>query len=271
MSNNGNMIVPVPMELFEDTGLGPAERNVYGALLRAALEPYTYAGAEWLLPVWAAAEPSPSGNPAPLTIEVKASLTMICKMAGIGDKKSVMRHLATLERTAWLEIRRTRPHTYVIHNPVYEAQRKEAEAALARVQRRKWKGEALMFEMARLFVNAEFTENARPNFLEGGDSTLEYDLYFFRERVALEFQGPQHYGPTERFPDYERRRALDELKRRLSLDNNVVLIEIARDDLVVERFLGKIRGHLPLRRIPRDHPVLLALIPGIQRYRQGDF
>jgi hypothetical protein len=73
----------------------------------------------------------------------------------------------------------------------------------------------------------DFVDNARPWFLQSPTTGefLEYDRYY-KIGVAFEFNGAQHYGTTELFPDEAKvieTQKRDEVKARLSRIRRVLL------------------------------------------------
>lgn len=133
-----------------------------------------------------------------------------------------------------------------------------------RIESSTFKGEAIAREwVIRLVVGRTYQINAQPLFLVNPltSQPLHYDLYFPPD-VAFEFNGPQHYGPTEKFPDAQAaamRKVLDTLKLGLSVQHGVRLVIIRPEDLTLERMRAKIEGLLPLREVEEDDPVIQHL------------
>lgn len=84
--------------------------------------------------------------------------------------------------------------------------------------------------------------------------------------MAFEFNGPQHYGPIERFPDVDRLRAHDDIKIQRCLENDMSLIIVTKDDPSIDGMAEKIGNLLPVRHIPHDHPVRVMLEREIGQY-----
>ncbi len=276
--------VHVPLELLTDPALEPMQRYLYTVLLRVAAEQEHMAS--HLAPP---DQPEHAGSVARVAREstretvresaagsapedappvVRLSITEICLLSGLADRATVIRHLHALAEAGWIAVTGRRPHIYALHNPLREQLQNDAQQAVLRIQKSDWKGEAILRELLNLFVeDRDFIDNARPNFLQiSSGGTLEYDRYYYKARVAFEFNGPQHYGSTERFPQFEQQQARDGIKIRRSVENGVHLIEVTRDDLEPERLLARIDHRLPLRRVPPDHPVLVAIMNELHRY-----
>jgi hypothetical protein len=127
------------------------------------------------------------------------------------------------------------------------------------------KGEFLMKRYLDLRINSdEFVDNARPEFLVNPmtDEPLEYDRYYM-SRVAFEFNGPQHHGTTEAYPDekaLKEAKARDLFKKALSDKTGVKLITVTAEDLRPD-VLGKlIPDDLPLNPIDEAGPHFKALV-----------
>ena len=119
------------------------------------------------------------------------------------------------------------------------------------------KGEFLMKRCLDVWVQSdEYEENARPEFLKNPNTgaLLEYDRYYF-QGVAFEFNGTQHYEPTEVFND---KKAIDDLKTRdlikdaLSRRNGIELITITAHDLEPLLFGNVIPEKLPKSAVLTD-------------------
>lgn len=94
----------------------------------------------------------------------------------------------------------------------------------------KWKSEQLVFELAKqLYPKYTVFYQYRPEYLKAGNSQLSYDVYIAKKRVAIEYQGKQHFEPVEIFGGekaFEKQKKRDALKRELSIKNNIKLVYI---------------------------------------------
>jgi hypothetical protein len=96
------------------------------------------------------------------------------------------------------------------------------------------KGETLCREIATKVFNCSFTK-VRPNFLKNNvtGANLELDIYNEDLKVAIEFNGEQHYKYIPFFhKNYEHfltQKYRDEIKKMLCKENNIHLIEIRFD------------------------------------------
>jgi len=186
----------------------------------------------------------------------------LMKAVGVRSPTTMRGYLRMLAERGWLEFeyaRSARQTVYVLH----DRDRERMEAELAEMRRHlecaEFKGEALMKEWLSLRVDSkDYADNVRPGFLENPASgeNLEFDRWYFCG-VAFEFNGPQHYGPTERYPDPERARqamARDALKRELAEKRGIKVVVIRPEDLSYDGIGRKINGLLPLRDVLRDDP-----------------
>lgn len=188
---------------------------------------------------------------------ISVSLRDLLVPAGWKDPKTLRRWLAVLEKTGWIRAEEDGARLRIsLTTP--------REQALARATERlgtaKFKGEALMREWLTLLVDRDdYEDNARPPFLRNPltGQVMEYDR-FYPPAVAFEFNGPQHYGTTEQFPDRREarmREALDAIKLGLSVRHGVQVIVVHPQDLTLGGMRGKIEGILPVRQVPEGDPV----------------
>jgi len=100
-------------------------------------------------------------------------------------------------------------------------------------QGRDSKGEIECRNVLEDLFDASF-EKARPDFLNnpvtGGSQNLELDCYSPLLKLAVEYNGIQHYNFTPYFHKnkeaFHNQKYRDELKRRMCIDNMITLIEV---------------------------------------------
>jgi len=107
----------------------------------------------------------------------------------------------------------------------------------------------LMLSLAEGSVveNAEVTGLDNP--LTGG--RMHWDAYVPEYKVAIEFHGPQHDRPTERYSDpeaYRSQRVRDLLKLGLATELGVRVVVLRVEDLSFERLWAKLDGLVPLKK-----------------------
>ena len=185
----------------------------------------------------------------------------LLRSTGWKDPKTLRRWLGVLERSGWIRAEQDGAGWRI----ALTTPREQALAgAMERLEAARFKGEALMREWLTLLVDREdYEDNARPAFLRNPltGQLMEYDR-FYPPSVAFEFNGPQHYGTTEQFPDPRKarmREALDAIKLGLSVRHGVRVIVVHPRDLTLAGMRGKIEGILPVREVHEGDPVVQYL------------
>lgn len=115
-------------------------------------------------------------------------------------------------------------------------------------QTRQHKGEALaVLTLQALCPADDWRQHVRPDFLEYNESgrKLELDGYSASLKLAIEYNGPHHYGPiskrAEHLDEHRRQVERDQIKRNLCRESGVTLIEMRHHDLDPDFFLDKLR------------------------------
>jgi hypothetical protein len=184
------------------------------------------------------------------------SVKELAQISGI-YRSGVRRHLRDLEATGWIVMPKKPGMTPIIAS----APKTTQDALVSRLKDARWEtqhaGEFLMKAWLNLLVDSDnFTDSCRPSFLVNPETqkAMEYDRYY-KEGVAFEFNGSQHYTPTERFSDIDKIRKTqlrDHLKAGLSQKHGIIYVEIIETDLNLDRMLDNIPSVLPLRPIDRN-------------------
>ncbi|MDI6823422.1 MAG: hypothetical protein QME93_04110 [Bacillota bacterium] len=196
------------------------------------------------------------------------------QLTGIRSPSSLDHYLNVLEHAGWL---RTEPlprqrRSYIPHDPYHEARLQRLAVVKRNLAAAPHLGEALLREIVTELVDSSnILFNARPAYLANplSDQPLEYDILCCG-RVALEFNGPQHYGPTEKYPDPDearRQRSRDLMKQALSAQHGIHLVVIVPEDLSFEKVSHKLHGLVPLREIDPEDPVVAHLRKAARDYR----
>ncbi len=97
-----------------------------------------------------------------------------------------------------------------------------------RYDSRNYKGEQVIAKVLDKY-NIAYIHGKRFNDLRGKRNPLEYDFYLPKERIAIEFQGEQHFRAVSYFGGKEKfviQQKHDEKKRDYAKNNNIRLIEI---------------------------------------------
>lgn len=188
------------------------------------------------------------------------------------DRNTVSKACIELQKNGWLKTvshgQRKVPVPVVPHS-VQQIQAKFLETAFALAPQ---KGEFLTKGMLDILVpSRDYVDNARPDFLANpltGES-LEYDRYYL-EGVAFEFNGSQHYGPTQKYPnkeEFKSIRARDLVKKGLSEEHGIILVTVSFRDLTLTRMQEKIPPRLPSCQVDTDGPYVRTLERLSREYR----
>lgn len=106
----------------------------------------------------------------------------------------------------------------------------------------KWKSEFLVKEICEnLYGKNNVIYQHRPYFLNTGKGQLSYDIYLTKKKIAIEYQGKQHFEPVEYFGgeiSFQKQQERDLLKKQLSEQNNIKLIYINYNDPLTNEFIS---------------------------------
>lgn len=178
-----------------------------------------------------------------------------------------LRHAARrLEATGWLKVSRGKkldPIHFTLQNAAAD-QHEHLIAAINRRLKSQHYGENLMRECLTVLINSdEYDDNARPGFLVNPFTSekLEFDRYY-PPKVAFEYNGPQHDGPTKLFPSETeaiKQQARDAIKAYIAKRRGITLIVLRREDLSLSTIREKVQGLLPLNDVDPKDPVVAHL------------
>ncbi|HHV79634.1 MAG TPA: hypothetical protein GXX40_08540 [Firmicutes bacterium] len=122
-------------------------------------------------------------------------------------------------------------------------------------------------------ASTNYVDNARPQFLINPSTgePLEYDRYYpSPANVAFEFNGLQHYGPTDKYyseEDFRSTRIRDLIKRALSDENGVTLVVLTYKDLSLNRIMSSIPDMLEKTWVDNEGPLVQTLERLSTQYR----
>lgn len=138
------------------------------------------------------------------------------------------------------------------------------------------RGQCILYLMVRMALpDAKILVNARLPALTNPltDAELEIDIYLPDYRLGLEFNGPQHYTPTEWFSEEEQfrsQRARDLMKLGLCQEKDIDLLVVTVADLWPSRIWRKLAEKTPVREIPDEEWHLVRwLYKQARRYREA--
>lgn len=236
----------VPVDLLTDCRVGVQARVLYGVLQ--------------LTPEFR--NPTGQFSYAHLSSLTHASLTTV--RLAVGE----------LVQTAWLratQLNHRAPIHFSLQNPVTARIEADVTRARQRLEEAPFLGEALMREYLSLLADSDdFEDNAAPGFLVNPftDERMELDR-FYPPGVAFEFNGPQHYGPTDRFSgaDAARQRGRDYIKLGICVTRGISLLVIHPEDLTMKAMRQKIGDLLPVRDLHGRQPLIDFLESVSRRYR----
>ena len=109
----------------------------------------------------------------------------------------------------------------------------------------KWKSEYLVKDLCeQIYGKNDVIYQHRPFFLLTNKCQLSYDVYLKKEKIAIEYQGKQHFEPVEYFGGekaFLKQQERDRMKQQLSKENNVKLIYISyNEDISKELIIEKV-------------------------------
>ena len=94
----------------------------------------------------------------------------------------------------------------------------------------RWKSEELVYKITKkLFNEYQVIYQYRPYYLSTDKGNMSYDVYICGIKIAIEYQGKQHFEPVDYFggkDNFVKQQERDRLKKQLSKENGVKLIYI---------------------------------------------
>lgn len=213
--------------------------------------------------------------------DVLSSYASIAKVMHL-QPRTVRRAVRALVASGWLAITQQTQRTPIRFSfPDRTAKRKRADVLRAhqRLKKSEYRGETLaLLWCDALVASTHHKDDYFPDFLTNPETNelLQADRYYVDHNVIIEFNGPQHDGPTERYSAAEAAKqiARDRVKQEICTRQGIPLITLRPEDLNFQR-LRKLLGEvLPLRAVSPDEPIISYLeleskeyIKSIQRIR----
>ena len=94
----------------------------------------------------------------------------------------------------------------------------------------RWKSEELVFNITkRLYKDYQVIYQYKPFYLATDRGIMSYDIYICGLKIAIEYQGKQHFEPVDYFggiDSFEKQQERDELKAKISRENGVKLVYV---------------------------------------------
>lgn len=187
--------------------------------------------------------------------------------------RTLKRAVHALKEAGWVATRqknRLAPIEFALQHPD-QAWRRAAER---RLQRHPYAGQALMQEFLTLIVDSrDFVDDASAGFLVNPrtQQLLQFDRFYPLHRVAFEFNGRQHYEPTERFSKEQVavQRERDKTKQAICRERKITLVVVHAEDLSLAGMLRKVSNLLPLRDLSGFPRTIRHLENAARRYRKA--
>ncbi len=245
--NGGRELTSIPMALVTDATLRPQARVLYGVLQKS----FNHGKKQG-----------------------RCTYARVRAITGL-HVRTVKRALMELAGAGWLQMSQENqlaPIRFTLCNPFLDRQRAAVAAAKRRIKRAPFRGEALMREYLTHLVDSEdFEDDASPGFLVNPASgeRMQLDRYY-PPKVAFEFNGPQHYGPTEKYSaeEAQKQRARDLMKIGTCVLKEIKLVIVHPEDLTADRIREKVGAALPLRPLSDKDPLIQYLESLSRTYRR---
>ena len=113
----------------------------------------------------------------------------------------------------------------------------------------RWKSEELVYNIVKkLYKEYQVIYQYKPFYLSTDGGNMSYDIYICGLKIAIEYQGKQHFEPVEFFggvENYQEQQKRDKLKALRSQENGIKLIYVNYwEDITPELIKNKIENAL---------------------------
>lgn len=208
--------------------------------------------------------------------DILSSYVAIAKVVRL-QARTVRRAVLQLVDAGWLAISQRSqraPIYFSFPDPKAARQAAELRRAEQRLEKSKYQGETLALLWCDSLVDStNYKDDYFPSAFTNPETNelLQADRYYFDHKVAIEFNGPQHDGPTELFPEPVARAqiARDRTKQQICARQGIALITVRPEDLTLRRMQRILGRFLPLREAAPNEPVISLLERRSLRYRQA--
>lgn len=181
--------------------------------------------------------------------------------------RTVSQGVRSLVDAGWLAISREHPRAPIhisFSDPKIARRNAEVRRARQRLEKSQYLGETLALLWCDSLVECknyedDYFPDAFTNPLT--NELLQSDRYYFTHKVAIEFNGPQHEGPTLHYTakQAESQMRRDKIKRQICTQQKIALITVWPEDLTLHRMHDLLGRVLPLRKFLADEPIFSLL------------
>ena len=171
--------------------------------------------------------------------------------------KTVRRAIKALMAAHWIKVSQDN-QLAPIHFELYHPRKAFCHNKIAQMKRcisvAQYYGQGVCQEIVLFLANpSEYAINYKPSWLANFNTgvLMELDLYMPNNKLALEFQGEQHFNATPFSPQekVEKQKVRDAIKAKILADRDIKLITITDDELSVETIAQKLKDIVPLRNL----------------------
>ena len=111
----------------------------------------------------------------------------------------------------------------------------------------RWKSEELVYNIVKkLYKDYQVLYQYKPFFLATENGNMSYDVYICGLKIAIEYQGKQHFEPVEYFggeDSFQKQQERDRLKAEKSEQNGIKLVYVNYwEDITIELIRSKVEG-----------------------------
>lgn len=192
-----------------------------------------------------------------------SSYVAIAKVAHV-QPRTIRLAVRALVNAGWLAVKQANqqaPLSFSFPNPKRAQRRAELRRAKQRLKKSEFYGETLALLWCDTLVDStNYQDDYFPRAFTNPETRelLQADRYYFDHNVAIEFDGPQHEGPTLLFPVEvtEAQIARDRTKQAICERQKIALITLRPEDLTYKNMQEVLGRVLPLREMSGNEPVV---------------
>jgi DNA-binding MarR family transcriptional regulator len=198
-------------------------------------------------------------------MEQPSTLKSLAARLGM-DRYPVSRYCKELERLGWMQIASKGNNRRPVAMVPKEVEAKIAAETRKRIELKPYQGEATSqaFVAWILAPAVQVLFNVRPPILynKATGQNLELDVWVPDHAWAKEYQGDQHFGPTDQYKgnqEFIERYRRDRLKAELCKQHGIRLSHITKHDLTLKKMIEAIPDDIPHRTFDPNGPYIKML------------